>query len=125
MRLPPFPNTLAPRRVERLCWLVAAALGFLQAWGRRHNSNDGLAYMGADGISYLDIGDAYWRGDWQAAVNAMWSPFYSWLTGLALGVVRPSPYWEFTVVQLLNFALYLCALASFAFFLRELERFRR
>ncbi|HEY0098831.1 MAG TPA: hypothetical protein VGB76_07745, partial [Pyrinomonadaceae bacterium] len=124
MRLPLFPHTLEPRRIERVCWLVAAALGFLQAWGRRHNSNDGLAYMGADGISYLDIGDAYWRGDWQAAINAMWSPFYSWLTGLALRLIQPTPYWEFTVVQLLNFSIYLFALFAFALFLRELERFR-
>ncbi|HYP00911.1 MAG TPA: hypothetical protein VER76_12025 [Pyrinomonadaceae bacterium] len=124
MRLPLFNQALAPRRIERLCWLVAVALGFLQAWGRRHNSNDGLAYMGADGISYLDIGDAYWRGDWQSAINAMWSPFYSLLTGLALRLLRPSPYWEFTVVQLLNFLLYLFALLAFALFLRELKRFR-
>jgi 4-amino-4-deoxy-L-arabinose transferase-like glycosyltransferase len=80
--------------------------------------------MGADGISYLDIGDAYWRGDWQAAINAMWSPFYSWLTGLALRLFQPTPYWEFTVIQLLNFTIYLFALLAFVFFLRELERFR-
>jgi 4-amino-4-deoxy-L-arabinose transferase-like glycosyltransferase len=104
--------------------LVAAALGFLQAWGRRHDSGDGVAYMGADGIAYLDIGDAYWRGDWGAATNAMWSPFYSWLTGFTLRVFQPSPFQEFTVVRLLNFALYLLSLAAFVFFLRELERFR-
>ncbi|HEY0083839.1 MAG TPA: hypothetical protein VGB61_13680, partial [Pyrinomonadaceae bacterium] len=69
MRLPVFRRALEPRRLERLCWLVAAALGLLQAWGRRHDSGDGVAYMGADGISYLDIGDAYWRGDWAAATN--------------------------------------------------------
>jgi hypothetical protein len=119
-----FSKFLEPRRLERLCWLVAIVLGFLQAWGRRHNSNDGLAYMGADGIAYLDIGDAYWRGDWQAALNAMWSPFYSWLTGLTLRLIQPTPYWEFTVVQLLNFAIYFFALVAFAFFLRELQRFR-
>jgi len=115
----------ASRHLEHLCQAVAIALGFLQAWGRRHNSNDGLAYMGADGISYLDIGDAYWRGDWPTAINAMWSPFYSWLTGLTLLVFQPSPYWEFTVIQLLNFAIYLLSLAAFAFFLRELRRFRQ
>lgn len=119
-----FATTLAPRRVEKLCRLVAIVLGFLQAWGRRHHSNDGLAYMGADGISYLDIGDAYWRGDWPTAVNGMWSPFYSWLTGLTLRLFQPSPYWEFTVIQLLNFALYLVALVAFAFFLRELKLYR-
>jgi hypothetical protein len=116
---------LAPRRLERLCRFVAVALGFLQAWGRRHDSGDGVAYMGADGIAYLDIGDAYWRGDWGAALNPMWSPFYSWLTGLALRLFQPSPFHEFTVVRLLNFALYLLSLAAFVFFLRELERFRR
>ncbi|HEX8130230.1 MAG TPA: hypothetical protein VF527_14090 [Pyrinomonadaceae bacterium] len=125
MRLPLFPHTLEPRRLERLCWLVAVALGFLQAWGRRHDSGDGVAYMGADGIAYLDIGDAYWRGDWAAATNAMWSPFYSWFTGLALRLFQPSAFQEFTVVRLLNFALYLLSLAAFVFFLRELERFRR
>ncbi|MGI9105191.1 MAG: hypothetical protein ACR2G4_02970 [Pyrinomonadaceae bacterium] len=125
MKLPSFFKTLEPRRVERICWLVALALGFLQAWGRRHNSNDGLAYMGADGISYLDIGDAYWRGDWPTAINAMWSPFYSWLTGLTLRLFQPSPYWEFTVIQLLNFTIYLVSLAAFVYFLRELGRFRQ
>ncbi|MDX6271303.1 MAG: hypothetical protein QOD28_2526 [Acidobacteriota bacterium] len=126
MKLPlPSLHALAPRRLEKLCWLVAAALGFLQAWGRRHDSGDGVAYMGADGIAYLDIGDAYWRGDWAAAVNAMWSPFYSWLTGLALRLFQPTPFQEFTVVRLLNFALYLLSLAAFVLLLRELERFRR
>ncbi|HEX8458531.1 MAG TPA: hypothetical protein VF656_14625 [Pyrinomonadaceae bacterium] len=125
MRLPlTFPHKLSARRLEQLCWLVAAALGFLQAWGRRHHSEDGVAYMGADGIAYLDIGDAYWRGEWAAAVNAMWSPLYSWLTGLALRLCQPSPFQEFTVIRLLNFALYLLSLAAFVFFLRELERFR-
>ena len=113
------PSSL--RRWEHLCWLVAIVLGLLQAWGRRHDSSDGLTYMGADGISYLDIGDAYMRGDWHAALNAMWSPFYSWLLGLTLHVFRPSPFWEFTVVRLLNFVIYLVALFSFVVFLRALR----
>lgn len=112
------------RRIEKLCWLVAVALGFLQAWGRRHYSGDGVDYMGADGISYLDIGDAYWRGDWPAAINGMWSPCYSWLTGLALRLFQPTPYNEFTVIRLLNFTLYLALLLAFAFFLRELKCLR-
>lgn len=108
-------------RWERLCWLIALALGLLQAWGRRHDSADGLAYMGPDGISYLDIGDAYIRGDWHMALNAMWSPFYSWLLGLTLHLFKPSPFWEFTVVRLVNFLIYAVALFSFAFFLHALR----
>lgn len=111
-------------RWERLCWLAALALGFIQALGRRHESADGLAYMGPDGISYLDIGDAYMRGDWYVAVNAMWSPFYSWLLGIWLHLFKPSPFWEFTVVRLLNFLIYAVVLFSFAYFLRALRRDR-
>ncbi len=111
-------------RNERLCWLIALLLGFLQAWARRHESADGLGYMGPDGISYLDIGDAYMRGDWYVAVNAMWSPFYSWLTGLWLHLLQPASFWEFTAVRLLNFVIYVFALFSFAYFLRALRRDR-
>ncbi|MEP6637124.1 MAG: hypothetical protein ABJB97_10400, partial [Acidobacteriota bacterium] len=110
---------------ERVCWVVALGLGFLQAWGCRHDSADGLAYMGPDGISYLDIGDAYMRGDWSHALNAMWSPFYSWLLGITLYVFKPSPFWEFTVVRLLNFLIYAGALLCFAFFLHALMRDRQ
>lgn len=112
-------------RCERLFWLTALLLGFLQAWSRRHVSADGLAYMGPDGISYLDIGDAYMRGDWYVAVNAMWSPLYSWLTGFWLLLFKPSPFREFTVVRLLNFLIYVAALFSFAYFLRALRRGRQ
>jgi hypothetical protein len=111
-----------PNRCERFFWIGALALGFLQAWGRRHESGDGLAYIGADSISYLDIGDAYMRGDFYIALNAMWSPFYSWLVGLALKLFRPSPFWEFTVVRLLNFLIYIFALFAFTYFLRALRR---
>ncbi len=88
-------------------------------------SADGLAYMGPDGISYLDIGDAYLRGDWHVALNAMWSPLYSWLAGFWLKLFTPSPFWEFTVVRLLNFLIYVAALFSFAYFLRALRRDRQ
>ena len=112
-------------RCEQLFWLAALLLGFLQAWARRHVSADGLAYMGPDGISYLDIGNAYMRGDWYVAVNAMWSPLYSWLAGLWLQLFKPAPFWEFTVVRLLNFLIFVAALFSFAYFLRGLRRDRQ
>ena len=71
-------------------WVVAILLGALQAGANRYNiSSD-------DGISYLDIGDAYFRGEWNTAINAQWSPIYSWLLGLALYVFKPSPYMPMT-----------------------------
>jgi hypothetical protein len=99
-------------------WLMAILLGIFHAWTGRHS-------MGPDGISYLDIGDAYFRGDWNMALNAYWSPFYSWLLGLLLFLLKPSSYNEFTIVHIVNFVIYLFALGSFHFFLIGLLRFHR
>jgi len=104
--------------LKAMFWLVAVVLGALQAWDARHSMNP-------DGISYLDIGDAYFRGDWNVAINAYWSPFYSWLLGLAMVFLKPSPYWEFSVVHLVNFIIYLFALGCFHFFLLELISYNR
>ena len=81
--------------------------------------------MNSDGISYLDVGDAFMRGDWLMAINAYWSPLYSWLLGVAMLMLRPSPYWEFSVAHLVSFATYLGALAAFDFFLLQLIRYDR
>ena len=76
--------------------------------------------MNADGVSYLDMGDLYWKGDWHAALNTYWSPLYSWLTGLLFWVTRPAMRWEYPAVHLLNFAILMAALLCFEFFWREL-----
>ncbi len=115
--VPPMATCLA-RRVHILSWAVAIALGLLHAWNGRYE-------ISPDGISYLDMGDAYLRGDWQMAINGYWSPLYAWLLGVALRVIKPSPYWEFPVAHLVNFVVYLCALLCFAFFLNEMIRHQR
>ena len=76
-----------------------------------------------DVIAYLDIGDAYWRGDWHNAINAYWSPLYSWILGGAMTMLRPTIHWEFAVVKLVNFAIYIGAIATFDRFLREFIAF--
>jgi hypothetical protein len=81
--------------------------------------------MNEDGISYLDIGDAYFRGDWAAAINSVWSPMYSWILGAVTWIVKPSMQWEFPLVQILNFAIYLTALICFEFFWRQVIKFHR
>ncbi len=111
--------TAKPYNLRVFYWLTAATLGFLHVWADRYALKD------VDGLSYLDIGDAYFRGDWNTAVNAYWSPFYSWLLGLALAVLNPSPYWELSVARLVNLAIYLAALGCFDFFLRGLIRHHR
>ena len=106
------------RRLKKLFWVAAIALSLLFAWADRHG-------MRNDGISYLDMGDAYLRGDWEMAINGYWSPLYPILLGLAMRALRPSPYWEFAVAHLVNLFVYLWALSSFSFFLGELIRYHR
>jgi hypothetical protein len=76
--------------------------------------------MDPDGVSYLDMGDQYWSGNWHAALNAYWSPLYGWLTGLMFRLTKPSVRWEYPEVHLLNFAIFIAALISFEFFWREM-----
>src|SRR6516164_490047 len=85
-------------------WLVALASGALQVAAERFP-------IGEDGVSYLDIADQYLQGHWAAAVNAYWSPLYSWILAAGFGIARPTPYFESTVVHIVNFLIYVCALA--------------
>src|SRR5438876_7170447 len=101
------------RHVRVIFWCVAVLFGFLQAWNNRH-------VMNSDGICYLDLSDAYLQGGWKMLVNGHWSPFYPWLLAVARLLLRPSGYWEFTTVHLVNFLIYVFAAGAFEFLLREL-----
>jgi hypothetical protein len=94
-------------------WAVAVLFGLSQAWAWRF-------YIEPDGVSYIEIAHAYIQRDFEHAVNAYWSPLYSWLLAFALSVGHVSEYWEATALHLVNFFVYLLALAAFAFFFDEL-----
>jgi hypothetical protein len=103
-------------RFKYIVWAAAGVLGFFQVWAGRHT-------ISADGVSYLDMGDAFLRGDWGMALNAYWSPLYPVLLGVAAWLVNPSPYWEYTLVNLVTLAIYGGTLLCFHFFLTQLMRF--
>lgn len=88
-------------------------LGALQLWFYRYAQNN-------DGMHYLDIARKYAQGDFAGAVNAFWSPLYSWLFVPAYTVFNVGPVYEFQAAHLLNFILFLAALLAFEFFLRQL-----
>jgi len=90
---------------------VALVLGAAAAWVARYT-------MYPDGVSYLDVGDAFWRGDWHNAINAYWSPLYPLILGLFVRVFRPSIFSEYPLVHAVNFLCYVIALISFDIFLR-------
>ena len=76
--------------------------------------------MNTDGVSYIEIAEAYARGEWAAVVNAYWSPLYSWLlTPLFVGGGVP-PQYEYLAVHSVNFVILLIAIACFEFFFRRL-----
>jgi hypothetical protein len=108
----------AIRRLETAAVLVAVAAGALYAWTGRYAMN-------ADGITYLDMADAYVRRDWDMAISTVWSPLYAWLLAVGRAALRAGPSSEFPAVQFTNFVIYLAAVACFGFFLRALLRYRR
>jgi len=100
------PTLATMRRI----WLgIVVLLGATQAWLGRQ-------FLNPDGISYLDVGDAYVRGDIIHAINSYWSPLYSLVLGPFLHLMRPSIRWEVPLVHLVNFAIYLFAFWTFHYF---------
>jgi len=103
---------------RRRLWCAASVTGLLQAWAYRH-------LVSPDGISYLDIAQACARNEWHSLVNGYWSPLYPFLLGLAFRLLRPSPYWESTVVHLVNFGIFILSFVCFETFLKMLIRVQR
>ena len=93
-------------------------LGLLQLWP------DPFGISSEDGIAYLDVGDAFLRGDWRNAFTGYWSPLYPWLQAGVARLVRPSAYWEFPLVNFVNLGIFLLAMAAFDWLLREYLRSR-
>lgn len=98
--------------------VIAIALGALDSWSTRYSINQ-------MGISYLDMGDAIMRGEWHASLNGLWSPLYGLLLGLVMSLVKPSAKWEFSLIHLINFLIYLVAIVAFERFLRELIKWQQ
>lgn len=105
----------SPRNLTLFFWCLAIALFAVQAWTTRFT-------MTWDGVQYLDGADQYLKRNWSAAVSSQWSPGYVWLIALMQCLLRPSPYWEFPAVHLVNFLLALVTLGAFQFFLNAMLR---
>jgi hypothetical protein len=99
-------------------WMaICFVLGLAQAW-------IGRFFMTYDGVSYTDMGDAYFRGDWHTAINGYFNPLYGCLQALARFVLHPSMYWEFPLLHLVNYGIFVATVFAFEYFLRGLIKDR-
>src|SRR5437016_4331989 len=101
--------------IKFLFRIIGILLGLAQTIVARNS-------IGPDGRSYMEIARAYLGHDWRMTVNAHWSPLYSWLSAVMLGIVRPSWRWEYPTVHAMNFLIFLVAIAAFEFFWKGLPR---
>jgi len=99
---------------RRATLLLVLLAGLGRAWVERFTLN-------ADGLSYLDLSDAFARRDWHNFLNAYWSPLYPILLGLSRMVLPTSKPWELPSAHLLNLAIYVVALGCFEFFYAALR----
>lgn len=69
-------------------WAGPAAVVGVYLWVALHFFPNHRYQVNPDGIGYLSVAGKYLRGDFADAVNAYWSPLYSWLLVplLAVGV---------------------------------------
>src|ERR1700682_4569430 len=79
----------------------------------------GASFQG-DTISYLDMGDYFFAGDWRAILNGLWSPLFPFLHGLTRWFFKPTMMWEPVLVQSTNFVIYVSTVLAFHFFWGEL-----
>ncbi|MGE5644851.1 MAG: hypothetical protein ACM336_03560 [Acidobacteriota bacterium] len=75
----------------------------------------------SDGISYLEIAEAYRKGLWHEAINCYWSPLYSWVIAAWTILTQPFGWSEFESLRTLNSTIFLASFAAFLFFTRELS----
>lgn len=95
--------------------MLAAVLGGAQALAHRYQMN-------IDGISYLDAADAWTRGDWGQALNAYWSPMYSWLLAVSNSVSSPPS--ESAAARVVNLLCLALAVGGAQLLFTELTRTR-
>jgi hypothetical protein len=104
---------MTPKGIRIAFWTIAVLSGGAQTWYTRHR-------ILTDSISYLEIAQHYANGDWPTALNAYWSPLYSWVIAGYLAVLQPSPYWQVSALHVVNFLAFLASCWIFEKFLNEL-----
>jgi hypothetical protein len=92
--------------LHRKGFVLAVILGLLNFWITRF-------IIFSDGVSYLEIARRYASGNWNLAINAYWSPFYSWILAIARLLTGKNDRWELLSLHFINLSAYILALLLF------------
>ena len=99
-------------------WCIACiAVAAILAWA-------GKDVLNPDGLSYLDLASEAVRGGPARLISGYWSPGYPAAIAAVLAILRPSAAGEVPAIHLLNFLIFLLALATFRGFVQVLARRR-
>ena len=82
-------------KLKPLFFLITVFIGVIHIWLLRY-------FIESDSIPFIDIGESFFHGDWQALVNGVWSPMYAVILGLFLHLFKPDLYFESTVLDIAN-----------------------
>ena len=106
------------QRIRFLSFLIALVLGFLHSWASRYS-------ITPDGVTYLDMADFIIKGDVKSALLPSWCPLYPFLLSVAFYLIKPATFWEYPLLHLVNYLIYIATLFSFDFFLMEFLKYRK
>jgi hypothetical protein len=106
--------TVSPRAVRWALRVGIVVFGALLALAERYN-------VSADGVSYLNLSDAWMRGQWIDGISGYWSPLYPAVLGLARALTNISLADEAALLHAVNFIFMLLSLVGFEMFLSELR----
>ncbi len=112
-----FKTIATPSLISRVALVLGLLFALQQPWHAHFE-------IASDGLAYVDIGDAYFKGDWGTAINAHWSPLYSWLLGAANRLTRPRVSMEGVAAQVVNLLIFGLSFIAFKCFLDTMKLHR-
>jgi hypothetical protein len=98
--------------LQVLSGLLVLVLGAIEGWYKRSD-------YAADAISYLDIGRAFPRHEWNLVFNALWSCGYPFLIAIVRPFFAPDAPGEWLAIHVLNVLILLFTYLCFLYLVRS------
>lgn len=114
-------KNLNNKKIRMQCFLLAIVFGLFHIF----LVNFSMTSDSPDGISYLDIADAYLNLNWNSVINALWSPLYPLFIAITFFIFKPDYTNELSILHLTNFMVFILALFCFDYFMKELLQFHK